>query len=295
MLNIKKTLTLLSMICLSNVMFGQQVIPLYNEIIPNSKVQINKNSQPSLEIYLPEKVKATGIGVLVIPGGAYQFLAYEEEGTIVAKAFAMRGITAFVLKYRLPNDATMIEKKYGPIEDAQQAIKIIRSRHKDWGIDSNKIGTIGFSAGGHLASMLGTKFNKEFIENLEHVSLRPDFMILVYPLISMDSKLTHISSRASLLGKRPIENQIWTFSSDKQVSFDTPPTYLTHTGDDQIVNVNNSIEMYKALVNNNIPAEMHLFPKGNHGFIQRLPVNEWLDPMLNWLQKGGFYTKPVSK
>ena len=179
--------------------------------------------------------------------------------------------------------------------DAQQSIKLVRTNASKWNIDPNKIGVVGFSAGGHLASTLGTHFSKNYVPNPEGISLRPDFMILVYPVISMEAGVTHLGSRLSLLGKTPTENEIWTFSSEKQVSFDTPPTYLTHTGDDKIVSVDNSIEMYKALVNNNIPAEMHLFPKGNHGFIQRLPVNEWLDPMLTWLQKGGFYTKPVSK
>jgi len=290
----KKTI-LLIFICFAAAANAQQIIPLYKDSIPNIKVDLKSEEQPTLEIYLPTKEKSTGTSVIIFPGGAYQFLAYQEEGVAIAKAFIEKGITAFVVKYRLPSDITMKNKSIGPLQDAQQAIKTIRLRSKEWNLDPKAVGIIGFSAGGHLASTLGTHFTTNYIENLEKTNLRPNFMILVYPVITMDSKLTHLGSRGSLLGTHPSENQIWMFSNEQQVSFDTPPTYLTHAGDDSIVDVNNSIVFYKALQNNNVDAELHLFPKGDHGFTQRLPVNEWLDPMLLWLKKEGFYTPKKTK
>jgi len=269
--------------------YSQKKILLYPDSIFDS------NQDPTIEAYLPAKSIEKTPAIIVIPGGAYSFLAFEEEGISIAKLFAEKGIAAFVLKYRLPAYAALENKAQIPLQDAQKALKIIRSRAPEWNLDPQSVGVIGFSAGGHLASVLGTHFHKNYIPNSEKTNLRPDFMILVYPVISMDSKLTHPGSQQSLLGLNPKESQIWAFSSDKQVSFDTPPTYLTHAGDDQVVDVNNSIEMYKALANNNIPVEMHLYPKGNHGFIQRVPVNEWLDPMLLWLRKSGFYDKSLTK
>jgi acetyl esterase/lipase len=291
----KRVILLLLTILIGSNTFAQKIFPLYSESMPNNEGNKINKDMPSIEVYLPKPEKSTRMSILIIPGGAYGFLAYQEEGIDVAKEFAKNGITSFVLRYRLPTDKTMKDKTLGSLQDAQKAIKMIRMRAMEWDLDSEKVGVIGYSAGGHLASMLSTKFHESYIENIEKINLRPDFLILVYPLISMDQKLTHAPSRYNLLGQNPTENQIWTFSGDKQVSFDTPPTYLTHAEDDQVVTVENSIIMYKALINNNVSAELHLFPKGDHGFTQRMPVNEWLDPMLLWLKKGGFYNKPISK
>lgn len=269
------------------VAVAQQVIPLYPDSIPNNTVSLNANDKPTLEIYLPAQ-RGTGTSVIIFPGGAYAFLAYQEEGTAIAKAFAEKGITAFVVKYRLPDNRTMLDKSYGPLMDAQQAVKMVRSKAADWNINPQKIGIIGYSAGGHLASTLGTHFSKSYIPNKENISLRPDFMILVYPVISMDDKLTHAGSKMSLLGEAPSKEKADSFSNELQVTKETPPTYLTHCGDDVIVDVNNSIVFYQALQKNGVHAELHLFPKGNHGFTQRLPVHEWLDPMLAFMKKEGF-------
>jgi len=279
---------LLIFICFAATVNAQQIIPLYKDSIPGTKVNLKPEEQPTLEIYLPKNEKATGTSMIIFPGGAYQFLAYKEEGVAIAKAFAEKGIAAFVVKYRLPSDVTMKNKSIGPLQDAQQAIKMVRLRAKEWGLNPKAVGVIGFSAGGHVASTLGTHFKTNYIENSEKTSLRPNFMILVYPVISMDSKLTHSGSRESLLGSHPVENQVWTFSNEQQVSFDTPPTYLTHTGDDATVSVDNSIVFYKALQNNHVDAELHLFPKGDHGFTQRLPINEWLDPILAFIKRERF-------
>jgi len=274
---------------LSFVCNGQNIISLYSDSIPNSSIRLSPEEQPTLEVFLPVKDKLNGTAVIIFPGGAYTFLAYKEEGTVIAKAFAERGIAAFVVRYRLPRNETMNDKSFGPLMDAQQAIKIVRSKTASWHINSNKIGIVGYSAGGHLASTLATHFKKSYIPNKENTSLRPDFMILAYPVISMGDSLTHIGSRISLLGMEPSKEKVDLFSNELQVTKDTPPTYLTHTGDDGLVDVNNSIVFYQALQKNGVDAELHLFPKGDHGFTQRLPVNEWMEPMLQFLKREGFY------
>ncbi len=267
---------------------AQQVLPLYPDTIPGSTVKLSKEEEPTLTLYLPIKEKATGTAVLVIPGGAYGFLAFEEEGIAIGKAFAEKGIAAFVLKYRLPKRETMKDKSFGPLMDAQQAMKVIRSNAVNWNLNPARVGVIGYSAGGHLASTLGTHFSKSYIPNKENLSLRPDFMILVYPVISMSDQLTHMGSKINLLGMEPSKEKVDLFSNELQVTKETPPTYLTHCGDDSIVDVNNSIVFYQALQKNGVDAELHLFPKGNHGFTQRLAVSEWMDPMLGFMKREGF-------
>jgi acetyl esterase/lipase len=268
---------------------AQQVLPLYPDTIPGNTVKLTKDEQPTLEVYLPSKERATGTAILIFPGGAYAFLAYTEEGTVIAKAYAEKGIAAIVVKYRLPKNETMRDKSFGPLMDAQQAIKTVRSKATEWNLDPKKIGVIGYSAGGHLASTLGTHYSKSYIPNKENINLRPDFMILVYPVISMEDQLTHFGSKISLLGMEPGKEKVELFSNELQVTKDTPPTYLTHCGDDGLVDVNNSIVFYQALQKNGVDAELHLFPKGNHGFTQRLPVSEWMEPMLAFLKREGFY------
>nr|WP_068891204.1 alpha/beta hydrolase [Pedobacter panaciterrae] len=268
---------------------AQQIIPLYLDTVPGSKVNLSKEEQPTIEVYLPAKEKATGTAVVIFPGGAYTFLAYTEEGTTIAKYFKEKGIAAFVVKYRLPRNETMRDKSFGPLMDAQQAIKTVRSKATGWNLDSKKIGVIGYSAGGHLASTLGTHFTKSYIPNKENTSLRPDFMILVYPVITMGDSLTHMGSKISLLGMDPGKAKVDQFSNELHVTKETPPAYLIHAGDDGLVDVNNSIVFYQALQKKNVDAELHLFPKGNHGFTQRLPMGEWMDPMLKFLIREGFY------
>jgi len=274
---------------IGNIVLGQRIEPLYVGAIPNSKIEIPINDRPSIEIYLPEKEKAIGTAVIIFPGGAYSFLADKEEGVSIAKTFVERGIAAFVVRYRLPNRESMVDKSLGPLMDAQQAIKTVRSNADKLGVDPKKIGVIGYSAGGHLASTLGTHFIKNYIPNKESINLRPDFMILVYPVVSMNKKLGHLGSRISLLGMEPSKEKVELFSNELHVTNDTPPTYLTHAGDDSLVDVNNSIVFYQALQRNGVVGELHLFPKGNHGFTQRLSVNEWMDPMLFFLKREGFY------
>jgi acetyl esterase/lipase len=267
---------------------AQQVIPLYADSVPNSIEKLAEDIEPTITAFLPPKEIATGTAVIIFPGGGYGFLAFEAEGTKIAQSFMQKGIAAFVVKYRLPNVTNMRDKSMGPLMDAQQAIKMVRKHASQWNIDSNKVGVVGYSAGGHLASTLGTHYGNSYIPNKENINLRPDFMILVYPVISMEASLTHAGSRINLLGTAPSMHSIVFFSNEKQVTSDTPPTYLTQTGDDQVVSVDNSIVFYKALQRNLVDAELHLYPRGGHGFTQRLPENEWLDPMLTFIKREGF-------
>jgi len=267
---------------------AQQVLNLYTDSIPNSTKK-KLDSQPTLQVFLPMKGKSTGTAVIIFPGGAYSFLAYDEEGTKIAEAFAAKGIAAFVVKYRLPKKETMRDKSLGPLMDAQQAIIRVRATAAQWNINPRRVGVIGYSAGGHLASTLGTHFSKSYVPNPGSISIRPDFMILVYPVITMQDELTHIGSRIALLGMEPSKQTVDMFSNELQITKETPPTYLTHTGDDSLVDVNNSIIFYQALQLNKVDAELHLFPNGNHGFTQRLKVDEWLSPMLAFLKREKLY------
>jgi len=298
-----KQIVLLFLLFVSLHSSAQQIMSLYPSAIPNSKPYLMKEismdnkgqflgyrniSVPTLNVYLPDEKTATGTAVIICPGGGYGMESYRLEGTNIAEAFVRQGIAAFILKYRLPSDSTMIDKSIGPLQDAQQAIKTVREHASEWKLDTAKIGIMGFSAGGHLASTAGTHFDKSYIPNDKSISLRPDFMILIYPVISMTDELTHKGSRENLLGKTPDAAQIILFSNELHVNPNTPPTWLTHTGDDTVVPVDNSIRFYQELIRNKVPAEMHLYPKGNHGFVLHLPTDEWMQPLFSWMKKSGF-------
>jgi acetyl esterase/lipase len=295
-----KNTALILFLAISMQVKAQTIIPLYPGAVPNSKpyamkeirmeangllVGFRKISEPTLAIYLPDEEFATGQAVIICPGGGYEMESYRLEGTVIAEAFSGKGIAAFILKYRLPSDSIMMDKSIGPLQDAQQAIKTVRMRAIEWKIDPAKIGIMGFSAGGSLASTAGTHFEKSYIPNEEKANLRPDFMILIYPVISMTDELTHMGSRNALLGKMPTKELIDLFSNEKHVNTNTPPTWLTHTGDDNVVTVENSIRFYEELVRNKVPAEMHLYPKGNHGFVLFQPTDEWMQPLFSWMKK----------
>lgn len=295
---------------LQSYLYAQQIIPLYTGSIPNS---INYNmqeitlsdkggrmegyrniSKPTLAVYLPDKKRSNGSAVIICPGGGYYAEVNQKEGINIASAFIKHGVAAFILKYRLPSDSIMKDKSIGPLQDAQQAIKLVRQHAAEWNIDTSKVGIMGFSAGGHLASTAGTHFDSSFISNKEHINLRPDFMILVYPVISMTNKLAHMGSRDNLLGTNPSIEKINFFSGELQVTDKTPPTWLTQAGDDKVVDVDNSIVFYEALRHHNVPAEMHLYPKGDHGFVLKLPTEEWMQPLFEWMKKNDWVSN-ISK
>jgi acetyl esterase/lipase len=275
---------------------AQEIIKLYDSTIPNSKVNATLETEPplsggmyrrsafpTLEVFLADTQKSTGAAVIICPGGSYSVLVYEGEGRLTAKQFAKIGITSFILKYRLPSDSTMEDKTIGPLQDVQQAIKMVRERAKEWNLDASKIGIIGFSAGGHLAATGATHFKKALIENKNNTSLRPDFQILVYPVISMRDSLAHLDSRNNLLGEKPSANNINDFSNELQVTSDTPPAYITFATDDKVVDVDNGISYYEALRHHKVDVEMHLYSKGDHGFIFR--EKNWTEPLFHWMRK----------
>ena len=283
-------------------------MPLYGtEPIPNSKpapdaetidtsksspvrLSYSKVSHPTLTVWQPPVGKRTGAAVVVCPGGGYVHLAMTHEGTDVAAWLNSLGITAFVLKYRLPSDETMIDKTIGPLQDAQRAIQLVRQRASEWGVNPGKIGILGFSAGGHLASTAGTHFATAVIPNPANISLRPDFMVLLYPVISFDDSTGHRGSRDFLIGKAPPAEQIGKYSNQLQVTDQTPPTFLVHAEDDKTVQVINSIRFYEALIEHQVPAEMHVYPKGGHGFglWNSTTKDQWPDRLVNWLKAGGW-------
>ncbi|WP_276089519.1 alpha/beta hydrolase [Pedobacter sp. JY14-1] len=292
---------ILLMALVSIQLSAQQVIPLYSGKIPGAKpapadyreeaplgqdkiTRVAKVSAPTLTVYLPAKEKARGAAVIICPGGGYGILAIDHEGYHVAKRFVELGVAAFVLKYRLPSDAIMEDKSIGPLMDAQQAIYQVRRQAKQWNIDPGKIGIMGFSAGGHLASALTVHYDDPKIPNKENISLRPDFSILIYPVISFRN-YTHQGSAINLIGKEGTEAQRDYFSSELHVTPGTPPTFLVHANDDGGVPVQNSILFNEALVRNKVKAEMHLYQGGGHGFglNNKTTKDDWFERLKNWM------------
>lgn len=282
------------MVCivLTRFVTAQEIIPIYAMAIPGAKASKKTESKsdgmfrnvtmPTLEIYLPEKEKATGTAVIICPGGGYSVVVYDGEGINTAKMLQQKGIAAFVLKYRLPDDSIMADKRYGPLQDVQQAFKLVREQAARWGVNPAKIGIMGFSAGGHLAATAATHFARPLISNPENTSLRPDFQVLVYPVISMQDSLTHNDSRKKLLGEQATKEDKDRFSGELNSTAQTPPLYITHASDDKVVNVRNSIRYYEAIQEKNIPAEMHIYQQGGHGFIFR--HKEWIEPLFQWMR-----------
>lgn len=235
------------------------------EILKDSVVsRLEQVSQPTLTVFKPEI--SNGTAVVIFPGGGYHHLAINKEGYKVAEWLNTLGITAFVLKYRLPNDAIMKDKSIGPLQDAQKALRYVRAKAEEWQIKPNKIGVIGFSAGGHLAATLSTQYYKNVYDTENTISAKPDFSILIYPVISMKESVTHQGSKMNLLGESPSKEKIKNFSNELQVDIATPPTFLVHATDDKSVPVQNSLDYYSALKAHKIPVEMHIYQSGGHGF-----------------------------
>ncbi len=250
-----------------NVETSQRIELLWPEGAPGAKGDAD-GDKPSLTIYLPEKDKATGAAVVICPGGGYGNLAVDHEGHQIAQWLNSLGVAGFIVKYRHRNSGA----GYGhpaPLLDAQRAVRMVRTRAAELGVDPARIGILGFSAGGHLASTAGTHFDSgdpNAKDPIDRASCRPDFMVLVYPVISLTESFTHGGSRQNLLGKEPDPNLVEYLSNDKQVTPQTPPTFLIHTYEDTVVPAENSIYFYLALRRAKVPAEMHLYQKGQHGF-----------------------------
>ena len=248
--------------------------------------------KPSITIYLPEKDKANGAAVVIFPGGGYGHLATDHEGHQIAEWLNSFGVAGFIVKYRHSRSGA----GYGhpaPLQDAQRAIRTVRSGARQWNIDPTRIGIIGFSAGGHLASSAGTHFQQRYSDikdEIDRASCRPDFMILMYPVISFTEPFTHKGSRRNLLGENPDQELVENLSNENQITSETPPTFLVFGDDDKVVPVENGVAFYLGLKKAKVPAEMHIYEKGRHGFglgVGMGPVSSWPLRCTDWMRARG--------
>ncbi len=250
--------------------------------------------KPTLIVYLPEKEKATGAAVCVCPGGGYGHLAMDHEGDQIGRWFNGMGAAAFIVDYRHRR------KGYGhpaPLQDAQRAIRTVRARAAEWGVRPDRIGVMGFSAGGHLASTAATHFDAgrpDAEDPIERASCRPDFAILCYPVIAFDEPFTHRGSQRNLLGEAPDPELVRSLSNEKQVTAETPPTFLFHTDEDKGVPAENSVQFYLALRRAEVPAELHVYRQGRHGLglAPDLPgTRNWPKQCEDWMRGLGLLDK----
>lgn len=271
--------TVLLVMLLNYYTLAQEKVALYT-VIPNTTRPVEalgEENTPVLYKYeLPEAKQA----VLVIPGGGYAHVAIEHEGHEIAKAFNEQGYSAFVLYYRLPKDENMKIRKIGPLQDAQRGMQYIRENY-----DFNRVGVIGFSAGGHLASSLSNHFDDVKIENKHALDLAPDFSILIYPVISMDDAITHKGSKDNLIGKQPDTADQLYFSMEKQVTAKTPPTFLVHAEDDKTVPIANALRYKEALDSAGVVNDIFIYQTGGHGFglDNKTDSRKWSKTMFTWL------------
>lgn len=311
MKSIKQTvLIFVCLIAISDSLFGQsKVIELWNGKVPGSItkpeykqivdsaywIKIRYITKPTILVYPAATDKNAGTAVVVCPGGGYYGISHIGEGTEVAKWLNQLGITAVVLHYRLPDDAIMKDKSIAPLQDGQEAMRIVRRNAKVWGIDPNKIGIMGFSAGGHLASTVSTHFDEKVYSPIDSTSARPDFSLLIYPVVSMDAAITHMGSRESLLGENPSPELVKHFSNALQITAKTPPAFMIHSLDDGTVPVENSMEYALAMKKNSIPCELHIYEKGGHGYglgkKNSGTESTWKQACEKWLEVKGLLQK----
>jgi acetyl esterase/lipase len=271
---------------------GSARFPATKEILERSKDPAVRDravlaiTNPELLVYRPEHPNGTAL--LVTPGGAYQRVVIDKEAAEIAPPFTQAGVTVFRLVYRLPG---MGQATDAPLMDAQRAMRLIRANAAEWGLDPARIGILGFSAGGHLAAQLATGFDRQVyapVDEVDRLSARPDFLALGYPVITMDEAFTHAISRRELIGETPSTEAITAYSNEQHVTRNTPQAFLFHADDDADVPVTNSLVFYQALRRAGVPAEMHIFRQGGHGFSLRfavgLPAAQWPDLMLNWMR-----------
>lgn len=257
--------------------------------LENGAPRIRHVTDPTLTVFNPPEGKANGTAVIICPGGGYRRLAIDHEGIDVAEWLNQYGITAYVLKYRLPDDRIMKNKSVGPLQDVQESIRIVRRNAEKWNINPNKIGIMGFSAGGHLAASASTLYNYR-VYNSDLTSSRPDFSILIYAVISMEIDTTHAGSRKRLLGDNPDQKLVKRFSNELQVINNTPPAFLVCAENDKSVPVENSIQYFLALKKHDIMAELHIYEKGGHGFglaKKGGTESDWPRACIHWLKVNG--------
>lgn len=284
---------------------AQEFIPLWpggkkpnsNGKIVNDTIydeRIRQVGSPGIYAFVVPKNENKCTAVLICPGGGYQYLSHLYNGFSLAKWYNNIGVTAFVLVYRLPHQSDLQQRETAPLQDAQRAIKVIRAQASKWKIRPEKIGVMGTSAGGHLASTLGTHLKdiSDIGDSLDNVNSLPDFMVLLSPVISM-GKYTHAGSKKNLLGPNPGNELTNKYSNELQVSPFTPATFMVHALNDSTVNVQNSLMFYNALLEKKVPASIHIFPQGAHGI--RIDDNPgstdlWLTLLEMWLKEMSFVT-----
>lgn len=296
----KKTLSIIALVTLSLSAMTQDLklkvwpngAPDSNGITTPEEIyegrRVRNVSEAELYVYFPKKEINTGAAIVICPGGGYTIEAMDHEGYDMAEWMATQGVTGIVLKYRLPYGHDKI-----PLEDTQRAMRIVRQKAAEWGINPEKIGIAGSSAGGHLASTAGTKFDfgkPDSADPIEKFSCRPDFMLLLYPVITFNEEFGHMGSRVNLIGPGNKWELVEEYSNELQVTAQTPPTFFILADDDGAVPPRNSIEFYLAMKKFKIPAEMHIFSKGGHGFgmyKNNQPVNKWPELFAQWMNQQG--------
>ncbi|RRA98083.1 alpha/beta hydrolase [Larkinella rosea] len=280
-------------------------VPLYAAGIPNAVASTQPERRtydaagrltalsnvlvPRLFVYRP--ASPNGTGLIVCPGGGYRNLN-TENARFIAQRLNQWGVTVFVLTYRLPADGLMQDRSIGPFQDAQQALRLVRQRAAEWGLQPNRLGILGSSAGGHVAAITATRFTKAFEPGKDTSGLRPDFLVLCWPVISFRADMAHPGSVKNLLGDHPTATQRVEYSPEEHVTTATPPTFLVHAGDDPTVKFSNSIRFYEALKKAGVPAELHLYEKGGHGFGLKpdLP-DSWMTQLEIWLRNRGLLNR----
>jgi acetyl esterase/lipase len=294
---------LMAWMILSSVAKAQETIMLWPEnTMPNSRglrledaaanERITQVGKPRLLAFFPSKDENRGAAVVICPGGGYQRLAYVGAGLQLAKWFNTFGVAAFVLIYRLPNSPDLNERQIGPLQDAQRAMRIVRGNAARWGIRSEDIGMMGTSAGGHLASMAGTH-NEDVSsigDSLDRVAFKPDFLILISPVINL-GPYAHAGSRDNLLGPNPTPETVLKYSNETQVTATTPPSFIVHAVDDKVVPLRNSLLFHQALVDNGVSASLHVFPLGGHNIALRNnpgSTQQWTSLCEAWLREMGY-------
>lgn len=247
---------------------------------------VSKVTEPAFQYFRVKEDNIKRPCVIIYPGGGYTILASGHEGIDIAKFFNSIGVNAMVVKYRIPNDKAQNDKSIAPLQDAQQAILLAKTNANNWGIDDKKIGILGFSAGGHLAASLSSHYADVKIDNPSKVSLRPDFQILIYPVITMKD-FGHAGSKENLIGKDPTPEQIQYYSNELNVNEQTPPAFIVHAINDDAVPVQNAHVYDSALKANKVSSTLYLYEKGGHGFGMKNPTatEQWTTPLTAWLQK----------
>jgi len=283
---------------------AQLVMPLYEGAIPNSIEAPDEEairdpsepypfhlniSRPTLTVYLPSAADANRAVVVILPGGSYRGVSLVKEGHDVALEFNRMGVAAVVLKCRTPNPRHMSNQAQAPLQDVQQALRVVRSQASEWHIDTQRVGLMGFSAGGHLAALAATRFDHPVLADANAPHVRPDFLMLVYPVASFLNPLAHAISRQQLLGDSPSEAALREYSVDLAVTPNTPPTFLVHAADDKAVKVESTLRFFDALRANSVLAELHIYPRGGHGFgLNNATTHDrWIDRCRNWLLSQG--------